>query len=571
MKTPRVPLPSPWIQATLLVAVCLVCYLPGLFSTPPIDRDEARFAQASRQMLESVALPQSSQNSSLHAGGLAVPMLQHRPRLNKPPLIYWAQSLSTYIFTRGEPQRDAIWMYRIPSVLGAIAAALATWWMGRRMFDPRAAFLAGLLLATCTAVVFDAHQTRSDQLLLGLTTWAMALLWNIIRRAHHNTPVRWWRWLILWIVVGLGVLTKGLTPMVVLLTLAAFCIAQGRWYAWRAAKPLLGILVIAALVAPWVLAVANHVGFNNYTAILHDEVIARGASAKEGHAGPPGYYFLTAAAMLWPAGALAIFAVWWGARRAMTLGPKRDRWKDRTTHRPAELFLLCWLLPTWIFFEIYSTKLPHYTLPVFPALTLLGARAALSGSPLLTRWPARLSIVGFAAVGVLVPAALLVGSFMTNDLLPPLWQAAPLALAVIAITILATFALWKGLALRGISTALVAVPIMAVLTHALVLPRLTSFSPAIIERLNELNLADQPLAATGYTEDSLLYLTRGTLIKLNKDDALAWLQQNPSGILLARHGLLEPDAPNIRVVDSVTGLQFARGKNITVDIIEHAP
>ena len=41
--TSRPSLPAPWIQALALVALCLLCYLPGLFSTPPIDRDEARF------------------------------------------------------------------------------------------------------------------------------------------------------------------------------------------------------------------------------------------------------------------------------------------------------------------------------------------------------------------------------------------------------------------------------------------------------------------------------------------------------------------------------------------------
>ena len=548
-----------------------MCYLPGLFSTPPIDRDEARFAQASRQMLESAVLPQTLQDPALHAGGLAVPMVQDKPRLNKPPLIYWAQSASAYIFTGANAQRDAIWMYRIPSVIGAIAAVLAVWWMGRRMFDPRAALLAGVLLATCTAVVFDAHQARSDQLLLGLTTWAMALLWNILRRANASKPVGWWRWALLWIVVGLGVLTKGLTPMVVLLTLLTFCVVQGKWWAWRAAKPLLGLIVIAAVILPWVLAVANHVGLDTYTAILHDEVIARGASAKEGHAGPPGYYFISAAAMFWPAGALAIFAVWWGARRAITLGPKGSRWKARTMHRPAELFLLAWLLPTWIFFEIYSTKLPHYTLPVYPALALMSARAALSGSTLIRLWPARLSIVGYAAVGILVPAALIVGSILSRELFPPLWQVAPLAMLVVLFTLLATRSLWKGLALKGMLTALMAVPAMAFLTHALILPRLTSFSPAIIERLNELNLNDRPLAATGYTEDSLLFLTRGILIKLNKDEALAWLQEHPSGMLLAKRGMFAPDAANTHIIDSVTGLQFARGKNITVDIIQRAP
>ncbi|MCA9271617.1 MAG: glycosyltransferase family 39 protein [Phycisphaerales bacterium] len=569
--TSRPSLPAPWIQALALVALCLLCYLPGLFSTPPIDRDEARFAQASRQMLESAILPESLQDSALHAGGFAVPLVQDKPRLNKPPLIYWAQSASAFIFSRGDALRDSIWMYRVPSVLGAIGAVLATWWMGRRMFDERAALLAGALLATCIAVVFDAHQARSDQLLLGVTAWAMALLWNIIRQAHRNKPTGWWRWLMFWIVVGLGVLTKGLTPMVVLLTLIGFCIVQGKWWAWRAAKPMLGFIVIVAVVTPWVLAVADHVGFDNYTRILHDEVINRGTSAKEGHSGPPGYYFLTAAAMFWPAGALAIFGVWWGWRRSLSLGPKDARWKERTIRRPAELFLLCWLLPTWIFFEIYSTKLPHYTLPVYPALALLCARAAFSGSALIKRWPARLSVIGFAAVGVLVPSAILVGSVLTGDLLPSVWLVAPFAITVIVITVLASRALWKGFALKGVLTALVAVPPMAFLTHAIVLPRLTSFSPAIIERLDVLGLDDRPLAATGYTEDSLVFLTRGKINKLGQDEAMTWLREHPSGVLLLRQGMLTDNAAEFRVIDSVTGFQFARGKNITVDIVELKP
>jgi len=553
------------------VAVCLLCYLPGLFSTPPIDRDEARFAQASRQMLESAILPPDQIDPALHAGGLAVPMVQSKPRLNKPPLIYWAQSASVAILTGGDVLHDAIWMYRIPSVLGAIAATLGVWWMGRRMFDPRAAWLAGALLATCIVVVFDAHQARSDQLLLGVTTWAMALLWNVLRRARLGKPVGWWRWLLLWLVVGLGLLTKGLTPMVVLLTLLTFCIVQGRWWAWRAAKPLLGSLVVVAVVVPWVLAVASHVGFDTYTAILHDEVIARGAGAKEGHSGPPGYYFLTAALAFWPAGGLAILGVWRGFSRAITLGPKGQRWKSRRTHRSAELFLLAWLLPTWIFFEIYSTKLPHYTLPAYPALALLCARAAFSGSALLTRWPARLSVVGFAAVGVLAPAALIVGSFTTADILPPTWQVAPLAIAVIALTLLATRALWRGFALNGVLLALPAILPLVVLLHALALPRLTALSPAIVRSIEELRAPERPLAAVGYTEDSLVFLTRGAITKLRRDDALAWLAEHPTGILVTKQGDLDAQANNLRVIDSVTGFHFARGKPVTVELLERAP
>ena len=114
--------------------LCLAVYLPGFASIPPVDRDESRFAQASRQMFESVALPEGALRSGWHDGGLIVPMIQDRPRLNKPPLIYWLQAASAAAFTGGDPERDAIWMYRGPRLLGAVAAVLLTWRLGLGLF-----------------------------------------------------------------------------------------------------------------------------------------------------------------------------------------------------------------------------------------------------------------------------------------------------------------------------------------------------------------------------------------------------------------------------------------------------
>src|SRR5690606_5257193 len=112
-----------------LLAALLAVYVPGLFSLPVVDRDEARFAQASRQMLESVVLgPEAGDRRPIrredgvltggaHAGSWAVPMLGDRPRLAKPPLAYWAQAASAGILTWGNPQADRVWHYRAPSVL----------------------------------------------------------------------------------------------------------------------------------------------------------------------------------------------------------------------------------------------------------------------------------------------------------------------------------------------------------------------------------------------------------------------------------------------------------------------
>ena len=52
-------------------------------------------------------------------------------------------------------------------------------------------------------------------------------------------------------------------------------------------------------------------------------------------------------------------------------------WKYRA--EPAVRFALCWLLPSWLMFEIAPTKLPHYTLPLYGALAWLMALALVRG------------------------------------------------------------------------------------------------------------------------------------------------------------------------------------------------
>src|SRR5215475_15761710 len=92
----------------LLIGLCLLLYLPGIASIPPLDRDEARFAQASRQMLET--------------GDFLRIRFQDEARNKKPAGIYWLQAASVSAFSTAAS--DAIWPYRLPSLIGAMAAAL---------------------------------------------------------------------------------------------------------------------------------------------------------------------------------------------------------------------------------------------------------------------------------------------------------------------------------------------------------------------------------------------------------------------------------------------------------------
>ena len=91
-----------FLSAAIVTIVSGIVYLVGIAAVPVTDRDEPRFAQASRQMAEGDTL-----------GDWIVPMVGDRIRLKKPPLIYWAQAPVVLIATGGDPRQDEIWMYRL--------------------------------------------------------------------------------------------------------------------------------------------------------------------------------------------------------------------------------------------------------------------------------------------------------------------------------------------------------------------------------------------------------------------------------------------------------------------------
>ncbi|MDP1660911.1 MAG: glycosyltransferase family 39 protein, partial [Phycisphaerales bacterium] len=422
------------VAGVSLVVLCLAVYLPGLWTIPAVDRDECRFAQASRQMFEQAVLPQDQQDLrvdersgmplGLHAGGWVVPMYQHTPRLNKPPLVYWLQVASAWVMTGGDPSRDAIWMYRLPSLLSALGTVLIIWRLGLRMFDPRVAWLAGALLAVSPIVVWDAHQARADQLLTVCTAGAMACLWRVYAGGARERGGRI-GWVIgLWVCVGLGVLAKGfITPLVVGGAIASLCVSERSLRAARLARPLVGVVVVAAVVVPWVWLLSRHVGLDVYGREVWREVFLRAATgAKDGGRSfvPPGVHLVLLGALFWPGCLLvwpaigrALDRAWGlsrggvGARAGTVWGRVRNRLgavRGRADGRRAELLLLAWIVPAWVVFELSPAKLPHYTMPLYPALALLTARAFFAAQARL-RVGGRLGVWGWFAVGALLPVA----------------------------------------------------------------------------------------------------------------------------------------------------------------------
>src|SRR5262249_51533504 len=114
-----------WLEGVrpyaLLGLLCLLLYVPGLAAIPPLDRDEARFAQATRQMLET--------------GDFIGIRFQDEARNQKPAGIYWLQAASVAAFSAASS--SAIWPYRLPSALGATAATVLTFAFGGHLLGSR--------------------------------------------------------------------------------------------------------------------------------------------------------------------------------------------------------------------------------------------------------------------------------------------------------------------------------------------------------------------------------------------------------------------------------------------------
>ncbi|MBX6323239.1 MAG: glycosyltransferase family 39 protein, partial [Rhodospirillaceae bacterium] len=531
--------------AWLLLAFCLALYLPGLVSLPPTDRDEARFAQASRQMLES--------------GDFLDIRFQDEARYKKPVGIYWLQAASAAL-TRAA---DRIWPYRLPSLLGAIAAVFLTAHIGARLFDGPTGLVGGALLAATALLAMEARLATTDAVLLATVCLAELGLAEVYLAARRGDAARRGPVLAFWAAVGAGVLVKGPIPLLVVGgTALALCLAD-RDFAWlRGLRFRLGLPLAAAIVLPWLAAIAWISDGAFFRASLGRDLLAKVVAGQESHGLPPGSYLAMFPLCFWPASLLAVLAAPWA-------------WRNRRDD--AVRFCLAWALPTWLVFEAVPTKLPHYVLPAYPALALLTARAL----PLLrdgsARWPGRLFNAG-APLWLLLSAGLAAAGPALLWWLDGRLDAAAVAGAV-AVVACAAGGLW--LLRRRPAPALAALAGAALLAYGtgfgLVLPQAgplwVSREVAAAVRAAAPACPRPAVAAVGYAEPSLVFLV-GTRTRLvDEAGAARLLAEDPCAVAVVsdvaeegfRSALARLNAPAESVAE-VAGLNYSKGQRVRLTV-----
>lgn len=413
-----------WKAWLILFAITFTAAAPGVFNLPALDRDESRFAQASKQYIET--------------GDYLIIRYQDEYRNKKPAGIHWLQSGATHVL--GDDDKLDVWTYRVPSWLGAALATLATFWCGMVLIGRRAAFLGAALFGATLLLTSEAHISKTDGVLVFLTTWGIGALARLyMGKTRHPKRMA----LLFWFAMGCGLLIKGpVTPMVAAYAgFGAWVWAKsgegkgGEW--WR---PLIwwpGPALAAAMFLPWLIAIQFATDGTFLEGAVGKDLKDKFAGASEGHAGWPLYHlshipvwFFPAVLLLIPGATLAwkhlrgasdaarkrgtdallvllglgaltalatwilpaelgngapsaypallIFGFWW----LSTQPAWRERWviKDAvpiSKETKAIRFIVAWAVLTTLFFELMPTRLSHYILPAYPAFGLLCGWAAL--------------------------------------------------------------------------------------------------------------------------------------------------------------------------------------------------
>jgi len=532
-----------WRGPLLAALVALLAGLPTLMLLPPLDRDESRYAQATSQMLET--------------GDFVDIRFQDDPRWKKPVGIYWMQAVAVAV-TSSVESRD-IAPYRIPSILGAMLAAAACAWAGAAMFGQRAGFLAGAILGATFLLSTEAGIAKTDAMLCGAVTLAMAGLARIyLATRAGEAPIRPHK-LMFWLGLGLSILIKGPIGLIVV---APAMIALSVWdrdFSWL--KRLgwgWGLPLVALIVGPWAIAITIATDGGFWTEAIGGDLAPKIAGGDEGHGVPPGLYLLIAPLLFFPATLLL--------PAALSAG-----WHRRT--EPAIRFLICWLVPAWLIFELTPTKLAHYTLPTFGALALLAAAA-------LTRPIGKVSRYTGAGLTIAAGALLAVASvwWLTEygRSTAQTWATITIVFAILA-SLIGAFLMLH----RAAMTAVMASIVLGVIAHGALSGTLRQLRPlAVAPQVEKVLLAANlhprqgragPVAVTGFHEPSLVFLTGRDTELTDAAGAARALAEGRPVIVEARDADAFREATaelgvTGRAVGEVNGHNYSKGEGVRLTV-----
>lgn len=534
-------------RAVALVCIALIAvgaFTPGFTTIPPIDRDESRFSQATRQMVAT--------------GDYVDIRFQNEPRYQKPIGIYWLQSIAVNLYGAEDGQAP-IWVYRTVSFIGAAMAALLVYWLALTFGAPPVAFVAATLVALTIMLGAEARLAKTDAMLFAMILIAQGVLAKAFLM-KRDSAVRPWHVALFWTATAAGILIKGpILPMVIGTTAIAASLMERRVGWLRRLRPGYGLFWLAILAVPWFVAIGIRSGGDFYAQSIGADLLEKIGQSRERPFVPPGaFVFGFFPTLGWPMAPLAFLAIPFAIAT----------WRDRTTR-----FLIAWIVPTWLIFELSATKLPHYILPIYPALAILAARMVV-----YEKLPKGF-LAGIAKVlFILVPVAAMIGLpailYYYGDGIDPVGT------AVGAVGALVLIFAW-ALMLRSHARASFVMTIVGTLAvywaafgYHVPAARTIWITPALVASLDAVDCERPQLMTMGYNEPSLVLMTRTDLRMVTDPNVVAAFLvgggcraafvdgPDVEAVFESLAGLVDEEADNQAAIDSVRLIARVEGINI---------
>jgi len=535
----------------ILGFLALICFFSTLNMVPPLDRDESRYIQATVQMLETKDF-------------VNINFLES-PRLKKPPGIYWLQAISAVgikniFFLDSAP----IWAFRIPSAIGASVSIWITFLLGQLLFGRAQGLIAALLLMSSPIVIMESHIAKTDSVLLALFLCALYILVKIVFYADKKLPkpsdITIFAF---WIIMSFTFLIKGPIALVILLlTIISYKVLKEP-INFKDLKPIMGIILFMLIILPWFILINsgnnNDVLFNT----IKKDMLLKLVSVQESHGAPPGSYLLSSMLTAWP---IALFII------------PSALWCFKNKDNKSVKFLLCSLIPSWLFFEIIPTKLLHYVLPLLPSFAILTAAMIISSvkgikfRSISENYIFKfLSALPFLGGAIIAAGIIYIGNRYGEGLTLSI-------LLIASIYLFSSFLCGYFLYIKSFIKAALVVIICNIIALKLLIILIPNqlqkiwISERIYSQIQDKNLSEVFLLL-GYSEPSLIFRlgSQTKIVSSNKEAINLILHKNINYIIIERFyldqfkKLSEENGIVINAIgNSILGFNYSKGKNVEI-------
>ena len=319
----------------------LAFLLAGNWIMPLTDRDEVRFAEASREMIQ--------------RGDYVVPWFNGAWRFDKPVLIYWCQ-IAAYKLC-GENDFAA----RLPSVLFTTGTALLLVRWGRKVASARTGLLAGGMFVACLHIALIGRAATADMAMVFFYTLEVWSGWELTRPGQLHRA-RWWG--LFYVTVALGFLAKGPEVYLAVVGLTLGRLFRKNDFYLPAAPTVAGLILSLALIALWGVPAMTQTGGKYFDIGIGEHVVHRSVGVNDSH----GLAGIGGLLLTLPVYVLTFFASFfpWSTRVPGTF----KRWWPERSNDPVGSYLVLQAAIVFVVFSLVVTKLPHYTVPAFPCIAL---------------------------------------------------------------------------------------------------------------------------------------------------------------------------------------------------------